>query len=107
MNNDNWTMRKRSSLGNLATLLFVAGLSGCASMSGQPDPTAPLKKAVDITATAAVEVLSASQGSTISDAWQDGGGTWHWTKVEQGVGTFECEGRQVGIPKQCNKVSGP
>lgn len=107
MNNATSTTRKRNPLTNLATLLFVAGLSGCASMSGQPDPAAPLKKAVDVTATAAVEVLSASKGSTISNAWQDGGGTWHWTKVEQGVGTFECEGRQIGIPKQCNEVSSP
>ena len=92
-----------STLANLATLLLVAGLSGCVSVSSQPDAAAPLKKAVDVTATAAVEFLSASKDGTMSNAWRDGDGTWHWTKVEPGIGTFEC----FGIPKRCDKVSGP
>lgn len=96
------TMRKRNSLAILATGMLVAGLSGC--VSGEPADGGPLKKAVDVTAVTAVEF---SSGGTIKNSWQDAGGTWHWTKIEQGVGTFECEGQRVGIPKECDKISGP
>lgn len=97
------TMQKR----DLAAILLVACLSGCVSVSGEPDQGGPLKKAVDVTAVTAVEFMSDSKDSTISNAWQDAGGTWHWTKTEQGVGTFECEGSRVGVPKQCDKIGGP
>ena len=99
-------MRNRGSLASLASILLVAGLSACVSVSGEPAQGGPLKKVVDVTAATAVE-FATSHDSTIDNAWQDAGGTWHWTKVEQGVGTFECEGRRVGIPDQCDKFSGP
>ncbi|HEV2270198.1 MAG TPA: hypothetical protein VGR92_12115 [Steroidobacteraceae bacterium] len=59
----------------MATILLVAGLSGCVSASGEPAHDGPLKRAIDVTAATAVGFMSASKDSTIRNAWQDAGGT--------------------------------
>ncbi len=86
----------------LAGVLLLAGLTGCAS--GAPDKGGPLKKTVDVIATAAVQSLS---DSNIQNAWQDGSGMWHWIKVKPGFGTYQCEGRRVGVPAQCDQIGPP
>ena len=80
--------------------LLGACLTACDSTDG-----GLLKKAADVTAVAAIEIASPSKVGTIRNAWKDAGGIWHWTRVEQGVGTFDCEGRDLGTPDQCEQVS--
>ena len=90
----------RQFLAILASSLLVTCLAACESADG-----GFLKKAADVTAVAAVEIASPSKIGTIRSAWKDAGGIWHWTRVEQGVGTFDCEGHQLGVADQCEKVS--
>jgi hypothetical protein len=103
MGNNMEKARGRGFLAIPAGILFVACLPGC--VSGGSTDGGFLKKAANMTAVAAVEIASPSKIGTIRNAWQDGGGIWHWTRVEQGVGTFQCEGSELGTPQQCEQVS--
>jgi len=100
MGKDMQKVRGRKILAILTGTLLVICLAACESPDG-----GLLRKAADVTAVAAIEIASPSKAGTIRNAWRDAGGIWHWTRVEQGVGTFDCEGRQLGTPDQCEKVS--
>jgi hypothetical protein len=102
--NSQATMRGGYFLSLLVSGILVAGMAGCESvhMRGDPGHGGILKRATDVMATAAVGV--ASEGSNISDVWQDASGTWHWTRTDHGGGFFRCEGHQLGIPTQCDKI---
>lgn len=93
----------RGLLAILASILLVACLPGCASSESADGGF--LKKATDMTAVAAVEIASPSKIGTIRNAWRDAAGMWHWTRVEQGVGTYQCEGSKLGTPQQCEQIS--
>lgn len=88
------------------SLLLTAVLPGCESVhvSGEPAHGGPLKKTVDVMAATAVGIWSTAKGGAVRNAWEDPGGTWHWTEIEHGVGTFRCEGRRLGMPERCDKI---
>lgn len=86
----------------LSGVLLVAALSGCAS--GPQDRGGPVKKTVDLIATAAVQSMT---NSNVQNAWRDADGMWHWVKVKPGFGTYQCEGRRLGVPTQCDQIGPP
>ena len=106
MRNSQPTMRGRYFLAMLASSILVAGVPGCESvhMSGDPGHGGILKRTTDVMATAAVGVASETTGSNISNVWQDASGMWHWTRTDHGGGIFKCEGHQLGVPTQCEKI---
>jgi hypothetical protein len=109
MRAENSKGRGRSVFSVLAGVILIASLSACQSVHLTDDPGhgGVLKKTEHVVAVAAVEVLTSSNGGSVRNAWEDGNGMWHWTRVEPGVGTFRCEGAQVGIPKFCDRTSSP
>ncbi len=92
----------------LLASLIAAGLSGCAivHLDGDPRGTPPLKQTADAAAETAVgfatQGSSATRGGSVQDAWRDGGGSWHWTQVDQSGATLQCEGPKVGMPTLCD-----
>lgn len=107
MDNNMKEVRGRASLATLAGIFLVSCLPGCASVHGSDESTDGgfLHKALHVTEVAAIEIASPFKIGTVRNAWQDGSGMWHWTKVEQGVGTFKCDGRELGTPQQCEQIS--
>lgn len=93
----------------LASVILMAGLSGCASfyVSGDPGHGGVLKRTEHVVAVAAVGLVTSSDNSSVRNAWEDRNGMWHWIRVEPGVGTFRCEGYLVVVPKLCEQISPP
>lgn len=107
MGNNMQKARGREFFAMLASILLAACLPGCENLhlSGESIDGGLMKKTTNVIAVAAIEIASPFKVGTVRSAWQDGSGMWHWTRVEQGVGTFQCEGPELGTPKQCEKVS--
>lgn len=106
MRNSPPTNRGQYFLALLAGGILVAGVAGCESvhMSGDPGHGGILKRTTDVVAAAAVGVASEAKGSNVRDVWQDASGVWHWTRTDHDGGTFKCEGQQLGVPTQCEKI---
>src|SRR6185312_5555402 len=103
---NSWAMKCRGLLMMLPKALLVANLSGCSMvhLSGDASDTPPLRQVVDAAAETAVWVATDSKHTSTQNAWRDGGGIWHWTQVEQSGGTFHCEGPDLGVPTQCDRI---
>lgn len=90
----------------LPKTLLVASLTGCSILhvSGEPSDAPPLRQVVDAAAETAVGFATDSKYVSTQNAWRDAGGIWHWTRVEQNGDTSRCEGTQLGVPTQCDKI---
>jgi hypothetical protein len=96
----------RCTLAVLASSFALGSLCGCASVhvSGDPGQGGMLKRTTEVIAATPVGVSSDAQGGSLSNVWQDSSGMWHWTRRDHRGETFKCEGRQLGVPSQCEKI---
>lgn len=109
MRADDSTGRATTLFTALASVILAAGLAGCESVhvDGEPAHGGVLNRTVDVVAATAVGFVTAPGHGRVRNAWQDPSGMWHWTRVEPGEGTSRCEGRRLGVPEHCERISPP